>query len=255
MRKAMLPKAVKISALSVSAKPTDSVGSYMPVFKAGVSIAKSLAAALNVPCYETSHQRGHLQAALLNRRQMPSEYLALHLSGGTTDLLIISSEKIIPIANSLDLHAGQLIDRIGVRLGLQFPSGPDLETLAKRGVSTGKYCVNLKDLNCHLSGAEAQAIRDVLSGLMSKEDIAAEVFDLLARTVFQMIYAAKKETGLSEVLIFGGVASSDLFRNLLKNQINVHQSGLNVMFGLPEYSGDNAVGVALIGAIHYFNKL
>lgn len=83
---------------------------------------------------------------------------------------------------------------------------------------------------------------------MPKEDIAREVYDLLARTVSRMVTAASQQTGIRQVLIAGGVASSRLFRELVTQRTAKRQPDLRVRFGRPEYSGDNAVGVALIGA-------
>lgn len=244
----------EIVALSVSSKPTQSADSYMPVFQAGLSIAQSIAAAMGIPCYQTNHQQGHLRAALIENYQFPGEYLALHLSGGTTDLLLVSQDKVQPFAASLDLHAGQLIDRVGVSMGLMFPSGPELQKLASRGRITGRYGVKLKGLNCHLSGAEALALRDIRLGILTNEDIAAEVLDFLARTVCGMLQAAQKETGIKDALIFGGVASSALLRQLMAERLKEKQSTLNIVFSLPEFSGDNAAGVALIGARMHFNE-
>lgn len=245
---------VKIAALCVSAKPTEAIDSYMPVFKAGLSIAQSIAALMEIPCYFTDHQNGHLTAALIDVSPMPKEHLALHLSGGTTDLLLVSPHKLNTLATSVDLHAGQLIDRIGVTLGLPFPSGPELEKMAASGKTMGRYGVSLKGLNCHFSGCEAQALRDIKLENIKKEDIASEVFDFLARTVQRMLIAAQQETGIDDVLIFGGVASSKLLRLLLMNRLKLNGSSLNITFGKPEFSGDNAAGVALIGARRHFRE-
>lgn len=168
--------------------------------------------------------------------------------------MLVSQDKVHPFAASLDLHAGQLIDRVGVSMGLMFPSGPELEKMASRGRMTGRYGIKLKGLNCHLSGAEAQALRDIRLGILTNGDIAAEVFDFLARTVCGMLQAAQKETGIKDVLIFGGVASSALFRQLIAERLKKGQNTLNIIFSLPEFSGDNAAGVALIGACMHFHE-
>ena len=103
-------------------------------------------------------------------------------------------------------------------------------------------------LNCHLSGAETQVQRWIKSGELCREDIAREVYDLLARTVARMICAGAEKTGIGQVLIAGGVSSSALFRELVTERIHKRDRNLRVCFGKPEYSGDNAVGTALIGA-------
>ena len=90
---------------------------------------------------------------------------------------------------------------------------------------------------------------------MPKEDIAREVYDLLARTVSRMILAGSRDTGIRQVLIAGGVASSQLFRQLVTERIHKKDKAFRVCFGKPEYSGDNAVGAALIGAKKYRESL
>lgn len=244
-----------IAAVCVSAKPADGDGSYMPVFQAGRSAAQSIAAAMRVPCYETTHQRGHLAAAQMGEPQVQGDFMALHLSGGTTDLLMVSEERLAVLSASVDLPAGQLIDRVGVRLGLSFPAGPLLEQLAARGSSKGRYGVSLDESGLHFSGAEAQAMRDIEQGVLSPEDIAAEVFDFVSRSVFRLLSRAQEERGIHTALVFGGVASSALLRGMLIKRIESKRSQLDIRFGAPEYSGDNAAGVAMIGARQHFIRL
>lgn len=248
VRQAMQGLSVDILAVCASDRPVDDANSYMPVFRAGVSMAESLAAVLGVPCYKTTHQRGHLAAALIGLKEQPERYLALHLSGGTTELLASEGEQLSVIMHSLDLHAGQLIDRVGVKLGLPFPAGPSLEKLAMSGNASGRYGASVSQAGCHFSGAETQALRDADYGVLSPEDIAAEVFDLVARTVVKMLAMAKQSTGLADAVILGGVASSELLRALIDQRNKARRLGLRILYGHPQLSGDNAAGVAMIGA-------
>ena len=241
-----------IAAVCVTSRPSDREDSYMPVFKAGAGIAESIATVLRVPLYKTSHQRGHIAAAGLQMRDLPEQYMALHLSGGTTDLLLIDGDSLSTLSQSVDLHAGQLIDRVGVALGLPFPAGPRLEELGLRGQAAGRYASSVDREGCHLSGAETQAMRDIKQARLKAEDIAAEVFDLLSRTAYKMLGEAEAQTGVQDVLVFGGVASSQLLRDLLIQRVRQRRSSLRVHFGKPEYSGDSAVGVAAIGARRHF---
>ena len=133
----------RIAAISASVTPRDGEESYMPVFQVGTSFGRMLAALLEVPFLGTTHQRGHLAAAAMGTRlETADDMLALHLSGGTTDLLEMHEDRIKQIGGSLDLHAGQLVDRAGVAIGLLFPAGPALEELALKGESrneAGRY--------------------------------------------------------------------------------------------------------------------
>ena len=122
------------SAIGVSKSPRDEIGSYMPCFEVGVAVARSIAAALKVPLYTFSHQRGHIVAALYSANKidlLKEKFLAFHVSGGTTEAILVTpdDENIIKceiVAKTLDLNAGQVIDRVGNMLGLPFPSGPEL---------------------------------------------------------------------------------------------------------------------------------
>ena len=243
----------EIVAVCASSRPRDEEESYMPVFQVGDAQARGLAAMLGVPYFSSTHQRGHVAAAMVDSGITPGDLLAVHLSGGTTELLSLRGEALTLLGGTLDLHAGQVVDRVGVALGLPFPAGPHLEELALRGHAEARLPVSMEGggLRCHLSGAESQAQRWIASGALSAEDTAMEIYDLLARTVARMILAGAAKTGIRQVLIAGGVASSALFRRLVTERIRKSDRGLRVCFGKPEYSGDNAVGTALIGAQKY----
>ena len=241
----------RIAAVAASTRPRDGEESYMPVFQVGFTAGSMLAAALSVPFYETTHQRGHLAAALAGTALGNEDrLLAVHLSGGTTDLLVMDSKKVVQIGGSADLHAGQLVDRAGVAMGLPFPSGEELEKLALPGKSEGLLGCSLDkgDLICHLSGAETKVQQWIQAGIMPREDIAREIYDLLARTLARMLKAGAEKTGLKKALVTGGVAASALLRQLLEERRLKTRGCPEIVFGKPEMSGDNAVGVALIGA-------
>lgn len=242
-----------IVAVCASRQPRDEEESYMPVFQVGDAQARGLAAMLGVPCFASTHQRGHVAAAMVDSGVAEGDLLAVHLSGGTTELLSLRGDELTLLGGTLDLHAGQFVDRVGVALGLNFPAGPHLEKLAVQGRSEAKLPANMadQDLHCHFSGAETQVQRWIKQGEMPREDIAREVYDLLARTVSRMILAGSRDTGIRQVLIAGGVASSQLFRQLVTKRIHKKDKNFRVCFGKPEYSGDNAVGAALIGAKKY----
>lgn len=167
-------------------------------------------------------------------------------------LLLRGGEPAEVLASSLDLHAGQLVDRLGVLLGLPFPSGPLLEELARQGTAAGRYPVRFTDAGCHLSGAEAQAAADIADGKLHRQDIAAEIFDALSRCVLKMLSGAAGSSGVRVALVTGGVASSALLREMMALRNAKRRLGLELLYGRPELAGDNAAGVALIGARRAF---
>lgn len=251
LRKQLECANAQIVAVCASAKPRDDDDSYMPVFTVGHGHARVLAAALGVPLFATSHQRGHIAAGLVGNAPPLEPFAALHLSGGTTELLYVTGDKLCLIGGSMDLHAGQMVDRVGVSLGLGFPAGAALEGLAMACAEPTQALLPVSmepdGLHCHLSGAETRAQQLVLEGRLTRERIAAEVFDLLARTVARMLSGAAKQTGAQRALVVGGVASSTLLRTLVAERLRKLRVPLEAIYGQPRYSADNAVGVAKIG--------
>ena len=240
--------AAEIAGVGVSATPTAAPDSYMPVFLAGVLAAKSLAYGRDVPCAMLTHQLGHVRAALHGNETLLENdaFLALHLSGGTTDVLSVrctgrTVAAIEPLGGSTDLHAGQFVDRVGVRLGLPFPCGKALEALALKAEAGGiRFPSAVRGLRCSLSGAESQAQRLLDEGARP-EEVAYGVYDCLARTVAKLIGHAAEAAACKRVLLSGGVASSLLLRKLLANRLD---GDIRLLFGASALSSDNAVGVA-----------
>lgn len=245
-------KKLETVAVCASTSPRAASDSYMPVFVVGAGQGIACAQVLGVPFYTTNHQNGHIRAALHGGTLHPGDtFFALHLSGGTTEMLQVSAEGIRKTGGTLDLHAGQLIDRVGVALGLPFPAGPHLEKLARAGHAEAMLGVSIQKGWCHLSGAEAQAMRWIAEGEKSPQDIAAELYDFATRTVARLIQDAQQQKPLQDVLLAGGVSSSLLLRDKLRNRLRQRGIPVRLHFAAPGLSGDNAVGVALIGLEQY----
>ncbi len=244
---------LELAAVCASTRPRAAEDSYMPVFCVGESQARSMAAVLGIPFYATDHQAGHLRAARIRTALGAEEdFLALHLSGGTTELLRKRGQAITILGGTADISAGQLVDRAGVALGLPFPCGPALEVLALRGHAEQRLGASFGDagaetLQCHFSGAEAQVMRWIHEGALPPEDIAAEIYALLARSIARMIAWGAERTGIQRALLAGGVASSALLRELLAQRMDKRGHQQSLHFAQPELAGDNAVGVAMIG--------
>ena len=114
-----------ITAVGVSAKPRPVEGSYMPCFTVGLGFARSLSTLLNVPLYEFTHQHGHIVSALYSANRLDligKEFISFHVSGGTTEALLVDEDfNIDLVANTLDLNAGQAVDRDWLTSWLYFP--------------------------------------------------------------------------------------------------------------------------------------
>ena len=237
----------KICAVGVSTRPTGTEGSYMPVFLVGKLSAVSLAGALKVPLVEITHQQGHIRAALYGNEDLleKGSLIALHLSGGTTDVLHVeicggTPGEIRCIGGSSDLHVGQFVDRVGVRMGLPFPSGQSLEETARKAQRRDIHIPStVNGAVCSFSGQESYALRMWENGV-SNEEIAYAVYDCMARTIAKMIRSAAQEYPEAPVLLSGGVAGSALLRELLRER-----TGIPIRYAREGFSSDNAAGAAL----------
>ncbi|MCI2106994.1 MAG: DNA-binding protein [Intestinimonas sp.] len=240
MRERGLPEPV--AGVGASIKPRWVEESYMPCFLAGESQARGLSQVLGVPFFPCAHQQGHVAAAawaagredLLDR-----PHLAWHLSGGTTELLYVEPDGVNiraeRIGGTSDISAGQLIDRTGKLLGLDFPAGKALDVLAGTEKNETYYKVREKNLTFSLSGVENQ-IKALAGHGAAPEAIARYALDTIADVVLRTTAAALAQRPGLPILCTGGVASNRRLRLAMDGAI----------FAPPRYSTDNALGVAIL---------
>ena len=216
----------------------------MPCFLAGIAQAKLLSDALHVPLYEVSHQQGHVAAALWSAGRMDlmdAPHLAWHLSGGTTELLLIEPDgknvKATKIGGTTDISAGQLIDRTGQLLELPFPSGKHLDALSKEAKDKSVFRVKCPGLEFSLSGVQNK-VEQYHREHGDSAETAAYALRCVAHAVITATKNAQKQYPGFEVVFSGGVASNSMLRELTKP--------LKPVFAQPQYSTDNAMGVAIL---------
>lgn len=227
-------------AIGVSSKPRDAEGSYMPCFMAGVAVAESLGSLLGVPVYRFSHQTGHIVAAsysagILDR--LKERFIAFHISGGTTEILLCDGLKTENIGGTLDLNAGQAIDRAGVLLGLGFPCGPELEKLARDGILPEKPKICVNGFDCNLSGLENK-VQGLIKQGAKKQDIALYVLEFVKNTLDELSGNLREKYDLP-IVYAGGVMSNGLIRRKLSERKETY-------FAESRFSCDNAAGTALL---------
>lgn len=240
------------SAIGVSSRPRSADDSYMPCFLAGEGLAKSLSAVLKIPIFSTSHQVGHVLAALYSAEKQElvhEKFIAFHVSGGTTDCLLVEPSEseiltITQLASSLDLKAGQAVDRVGVSLGLAFPCGTELERLAARSAKgySGIKPV-LKGADCCLSGLENKCLKLLVDG-EEPCDIAKYCLSYIAETLAAMTAKIKsmREYANLPLVFAGGVMSNQQIKGRILQEFEAS-------FAAPEFSSDNAAGVAIFASL------
>ncbi len=233
-----------VTAVGVSTRPRAVEGSYMPCFLVGMTHAKLLSDALGVPLVEVSHQQGHVAAACWSAGRMDlldQPHLGWHLSGGTTELLLIEPEgrnvRCTKIGGSTDISAGQLIDRTGQLLELPFPSGKHLDALSKQSQGREVFKVKCTGMEFSLSGVQNK-VQQFHGTHQDPAETAAYALRCVAQAVYQATENAKAAYPGLPVIFSGGVASNSMLREVL--------APLDPIFAQPQFSTDNALGVAVL---------
>ena len=271
----------ELAAMGVSGYPRPLENSYMPAFLAGLSVARSLAAVTGARLEIISHQENHLEAGLWSAGgPAVDRFLLLHASGGTTDVLLAELQpmgryRITEVGGSLDLHAGQFVDRIGVALGLQFPTGPALEVLAKQALersalvaadasavaseavsepsiaSGSEACavpmvelpVSVRKLQVSLSGPCTAALRKLRAGA-DPAALALGVEHALAETFARVLRNGAQEYRVRDVLLVGGVGSNNYIRQHVEQKLAKLRYPVRLWVPEGRFSCDNATGCA-----------
>lgn len=244
----------RVLAVGCSTRPRDAEGSYMPCFLAGKAAAESFAAALGVPVIKTSHQDGHIMAAVYScgagEELLKKPFCAFHVSGGTTEVLHVTPREdgfdVSLVGGTNDLNAGQAIDRVGVAMGLHFPCGKEMEILAKGWQGAlPPFRVSVKDGFCNLSGLQNLAEK-LWNQTSDRSQVSAFVFGFLGKTLERMTADLDKTYPGIPVVYAGGVMSNRGLQSILSARPNTY-------FAESQFSADNAAGVALLCRKRFLN--
>lgn len=235
-----------VVAVGVSERPRRAEDSYMPCFLAGISAAESFAASLNVPVFRFAHQEGHIMAALASAAVwdlLDRPFVAFHVSGGTTEILSVSSRAVgfdaEIIGGTADLHAGQAIDRVGVMMGLHFPCGREMERLAAENQKRiPPPRVSVAGTVCHFSGLENLATK-LWNETHDPSLVSAYVMEFVAKTLERMTGSVDVRFPQIPIIYAGGVMSNRMVQSRLASRPNSY-------FAEPAFSADNAAGIALL---------
>lgn len=241
---------LRVAAVSVTDKPRPLADSYMPAFLTGLGLGRNLAKVLNVPLYTLSHQENHLLAGFWSAGGPEADkFIMLHASGGTTDFLLATKKEqghfsLETIGESIDLHAGQFVDRVGVALGLKFPCGPELEKLGNATTQSLVLPIWTKEGKISFSGPCTKAVRLAQAGA-DKNSLALGTEIAIGKTFAQALGYLCQIHQVKDVLLVGGVSANQLVDKIItdelakkKCQVYIPQSG---------YCGDGAVGAAFYG--------
>ena len=219
----------------------------------GAALARSLAYAWGLPAIGVHHLEGHLLAPLLEPEPPPFPHLALLVSGGHTLLIEVArigSYRVL--GASRDDAAGEAFDKTAKLLGLPYPGGPQLAQIAaggKAGVfSFPRPMLDRAGLEFSFSGLKT-AVRHALEGreLTSqlRADVACGVQEAIVDTLVTKSLRALEYTGLSALVVSGGVSANRVLRERLSAAAG--RIGTRVYYPRIEFSTDNAAMIALAG--------
>ncbi len=230
-----------IAAIGAASKPREGENSYMPCFLAGLSQGSTTAMAIDVPFFAFSHQQGHIASAAWSANHiglLSQKHLAWHISGGTTDLLLVEprdrSISCKSIGGTTDLAAGQIVDRAGGVLGLRFPAGRELEALSARADKKDFFAPKVNELSFSLSGVENK-VQEYYFATKSRENTAYYAMRSIISAIERVTANAKEMFGDLPILFAGGVSSNLLVREIVPG-----------IYPEPRYATDNAIGIAIL---------
>ena len=219
----------------------------------GASLARSLAYAWGVPAIGVHHLEGHLLAPLLEPEPPPFPHLALLVSGGHTLLIEVADVGAYRVLGaSRDDAAGEAFDKTAKVLGLPYPGGPQLAEIAAGGrpgaFSFPRPMLDRPGLEFSFSGLKT-AVRHALQGreLTARlcADVARAVQEAIVETLVAKSLRALEYTGLTALVVSGGVSANRLLRERLDSA--APRSGTRVYYPRIEFSTDNAAMIAIAG--------
>ena len=225
----------------------------------GVNFAKSLAFANDIPLVSVNHIHAHVAAAYLSEPELRPPFLALVVSGGHTSLYHVTDEvTFTEIGATRDDAAGEAFDKIGRVIGLPYPGGAALDRLAKEGDPTAFHLPSPAlpgdDLAFSFSGLKTATLNLINSASQRGEalnhaDLAASYTDTVVRAIVKKTGEALDRTGLTTLVMAGGVAANSHLRKALLELCG----SKGVRFVTPPISlcGDNGAMVAAAGYFEY----
>lgn len=220
---------------------------------AGISVARSLAYAWDIPSIGVHHMEGHLLAPMLEDNPPAFPFVALLVSGGHTQLINVSKIGDYELlGESLDDAAGEAFDKTAKLLNLGYPGGPALATCAEKGnpkrFTFPRPMTNRPGLDFSFSGLKTFVLTTSQKNKLTEQtcaDIARAFEDAVADTLAIKCKRALEQTGLSTLVVAGGVSANKHLRATLN--IMVNELGANIFYPRHDFCTDNGAMIAYAG--------
>ena len=220
---------------------------------AGASVARSLAYAWNIPSIGVHHMEGHLLAPMLESSPPPFPFVALLVSGGHTQLIQVSEVGSYELlGESLDDAAGEAFDKTAKLLNLGYPGGPALAKCAEQGdpqrFTFPRPMTNRPGLDFSFSGLKTFALTTSQQNRLDEQtcaDIARAFEEAVADTLAIKCQRALTQSGLSSLVIAGGVSANKRLRSTLNTMCSKIKA--SVYYPRHEFCTDNGAMIAYAG--------
>lgn len=219
----------------------------------GASFAKALAYAWNIPALAIHHMEGHLLAAFLEQDQPEFPFLALLVSGGHTQIILVEDiGKYTILGESIDDAAGEAFDKTAKLLGLDYPGGPLLAKLAEQGTANRfnfpRPMLDRPGLDFSFSGLKTHALNAIMQNELTaqtKADLAWAFEDAIVDTLIKKVARAITQTNIAQLVIAGGVGANKTLRTRLNNF--AHEKQVKVFYPQLQFCTDNGAMIAYAG--------
>ncbi len=228
----------------------------------GVSVAKSLALALDIPLIHVHHMHAHILAHFAEEPKPHFPFLCLTVSGGHTQIVLVEDfTQMKVLGTTIDDAAGEAFDKAGKMLGLDYPAGPIIDKLAQSGQAIFSFAKpKIEQLDFSFSGLKTSILYFLQKEMKSNPNfIAQNINDLCAsiQTAIVDILLEKLEkasflTGIKEIGIAGGVSANSLLRSKL--EIVGKKNGWKTYIPAFQYCTDNAAMIGIAGYYQYLKR-
>jgi N6-L-threonylcarbamoyladenine synthase len=225
----------------------------------GVSFAKAMALALQIPLIEVHHMQAHVLAHFIDEPQPPFPFLCLTVSGGHTQIVQVNSAADMHVlGETIDDAAGEAFDKIAKVMGLPYPGGPLIDRYAQQGNPAAfKFPVSrMPGYEFSFSGLKTSVLyflQKQPEGFVTQHlpDICASVQHSIIEQLMRKLKKAVQDTGITHVAIAGGVSANTGLRQALQEE--GARSRWTVYIPAFEYCTDNAGMIAMAAYFKYLN--
>ncbi|MEB2337689.1 MAG: tRNA (adenosine(37)-N6)-threonylcarbamoyltransferase complex transferase subunit TsaD [Nitrospirales bacterium] len=220
----------------------------------GLSYAKALGYALEIPLVGVSHLEGHIASAWIDRPSFPRDCAVLIASGGHTHLFHASADGLRLMGRTIDDAAGEAFDKGAQLLGLGYPGGPRIDKAAQCGrpdaVRFPRSRVRGPQLNFSFSGLKTALLyhlRDMSSSAIEaqRNDLAAGYQEAIVDVLERQAFAAVRQAKVSALAVVGGVSANSRLRTRLTARATIE--GIELALPSLAYCTDNAAMIAAAG--------